>query len=857
MGYEKCLLTFNDATGLTLSDEERKTMILNMLKTREKIMRDRAKAPAGTMPLFNSDDAFKMAADKLGADKEEAAKNIKIGKLKDAILRNNELNKVVNAGGIRQAAEYLRSLLHGSNKLGRESIESAWTSKRGAIATALVNQLDKLGVYKAITKGTMDRDIERAMFKISNGEAPDKGIAGKVAKIYSTLLDHIRDQLNAAGADIGDSKNYITKTMHNVDQMLQAAGSGKTIQEAFDAWWAKTLPRLSDVTFKDIAPNKKTEFGRMVFNSIVTGVDKIGGSESGNGFIHPDFQNTLNVANKVSQSKTLIFKDADAWHDHMQDFGNFTTLHANVLNAIDQGYRSLALMDRLGRNPMANYNMLIDKISQTYRDLDPQGVIDFQKDIPQLKHAMGYLDGSLNRPANMGMAKLTNNLMTAEVVSDLGSVGFTHLASVWPTVTSELAQHGINRFEAMGNLMKSIVTGMGDSERRDIFSDLGAYDDHALKHMRDSLNNDSVPGKLSSFAGHFMDATGLPILYDRVKAGIKGMLAHNLARNLDKEFSTLDPHLQNMLGKYGITAADWASMKGAELRAYGGRSYLTPSSVEHISQDLSDKLLSYYSDAANHGVVTPGIQAKTALLRGTRPGTVEGSALRLFAQFKMWPVAAMTQVLEKEIYMSLSKSEAAWNIGKLIAIGVPAGYMRMAVSDMVNGRPLKDPRDPATLLAAAGQSGGLGIMGDYLFGETSRMGADPLSTIAGPVAADVGSLFKIYKDFMADNNTLMSGHGTQHKNGAYGDVWPQLARFAVHHIPMANLVYLKGALDYLLWYHLYEAASPGWWERSNRAMQKKQGRTMTGYIPGAGVPTGVPGIYLNAGGNTTGLLSGK
>jgi hypothetical protein len=67
-------------------------------------------------------------------------------------------------------------------------------------------------------------------------------------------------------------------------------------------------------------------------------------------------------------------------------------------------------------------------------------------------------------------------------------------------------------------------------------------------------------------------------------------------------------------------------------------------------------------------------------------------------------------------------------------------------------------------------------------------------------------------------------------------MWPDLAHLAVQHVPFANLIYLKGALDYLLWYHLFESASPGWWERTNRRLQKEQGRTMVGYRPGGGIP---------------------
>jgi hypothetical protein len=71
---------------------------------------------------------------------------------------------------------------------------------------------------------------------------------------------------------------------------------------------------------------------------------------------------------------------------------------------------------------------------------------------------------------------------------------------------------------------------------------------------------------------------------------------------------------------------------------------------------------------------------------------------------------------------------------------------------------------------------------------------------------------------------------------ALNHAWPDLVRFGIGHVPFGNLIYLKGALDYLLWYHIYEAISPGWWERTNRRLQKEQGRTMVGYTPGGSVP---------------------
>jgi hypothetical protein len=121
----------------------------------------------------------------------------------------------------------------------------------------------------------------------------------------------------------------------------------------------------------------------------------------------------------------------------------------------------------------------------------------------------------------------------------------------------------------------------------------------------------------------------------------------------------------------------------------------------------------------------------------------------------------------------------------------------------------------------------VGILGDFLFGEVmrNRFGAGLVGTLGGPAIADVDEFIHIYNGWL---------HG---KMG-----WPDLAHFAVRHIPFANLVYLKGVLDYMLWYHLYEAASPGWWERTNRRMLHESGRAMSGYSPGQGIPWSPWGI---------------
>lgn len=237
----------------------------------------------------------------------------------------------------------------------------------------------------------------------------------------------------------------------------------------------------------------------------------------------------------------------------------------------------------------------------------------------------------------------------------------------------------------------------------------------------------------------------------------------------------------------------------------------------------------WQGDAADHATVTTGAREQALLHGSAAPGSAQDELLSAVMQFKTWPIAALHQVIGREMYQSLSTGDKLWGLGAVIGLSMLGGYLRMTARDLEYGDEPRVPRnagEAAKIAAAAlAQGGGLGIFGDFLFGEANRYGASNLSSLGGPTGTDISELYSIY-------NRWLQSLGTTQKM----DIWPELARFGINHIPFGNLFYLKGAADYLLWYHVFEAMNPGWWERSNRTMQRQQGRTMLGYVPGRGVP---------------------
>ena len=112
------------------------------------------------------------------------------------------------------------------------------------------------------------------------------------------------------------------------------------------------------------------------------------------------------------------------------------------------------------------------------------------------------------------------------------------------------------------------------------------------------------------------------------------------------------------------------------------------------------------------------------------------------------------------------------------------------------------------MFAAMSQGGGLGIYGDFLFGEYSRYGRSFLSTLAGPTFGQIDDLAEIW---------------TRVRKGE--DVGANVLRMAINNTPFINLFYTRQAMDYLFLYELQEMVNPGYLRRmESRIMRENDQR---------------------------------
>ena len=113
-----------------------------------------------------------------------------------------------------------------------------------------------------------------------------------------------------------------------------------------------------------------------------------------------------------------------------------------------------------------------------------------------------------------------------------------------------------------------------------------------------------------------------------------------------------------------------------------------------------------------------------------------------------------------------------------------------------------------TILAAFKQSGGLGIYGDFLFGEANRFGGGLIETAFGPSASAIGRI--------GDLATR-----ARDGDGKAGDA----LNVALQNTPFANLFWARPGLDWLFLNSLRESASPGFLARQEARRFKDYGQT--------------------------------
>ena len=772
------------------------------------------------------------------------------------IVKRDQLNsyiaQVQAEGGT--ALDALNARLVGSGKNltgGRESAARTGTSLRALWAGSLAKELDELDVVPLLKK---DRTFgDQVMIEmIEPGKTGDK-LARQTADVFSRHLEEWRLRCNEAGADIGKLRNYAPQSHDSLK--LRRAGMKE--------WIDYISPRLDwEKTFPDTDPKKIPDILAEIYQEITTGIRAADSVREDSPFRFPG-----SMANNLAKERSLFFKDGQAAIEYQQRFSDGTIVDA-VLRRLDSSAKKVGLMQTFGPNPEFMIQSILKEQLQTVRD-NPALADQMQRawrpdKTGWLANRYKVLAGEAGTPENITAARIGSFARGITSMAKLGGAVLSSFADIGLKLAA--ARHsGESWLGQWRNAFTMRFQRFQGEDRVELGRSLGVYVNGLLGEIYNRFDaTDAVNGTMSRWMNTFFRLSGLEGWTEAHKAAYAYYTSNRLARNADTDFARLNPDYRRVLEKEGM-ADYWPLMKLLAEDVEGER-YIVPQNamnlpeselvrylpielqnppiaanpagladwqqartngLNRIRRDVQTKVMGYIADETSYAVLEPDAKVRASMYQGTKPGTVAGEILRFALQFKAFPITYLQRIMNESRWQRASKQTVGGYSGlfdrhritddvpgivQFFLITTVLGYISMMCKDLTKGRTPRDITHNPTgvTVAAILQGGGLGIIGDFLMGETDRFGNQAAANLAGPFLTNATKIFQA------------TGNMFQGEFGAAGEIG---VRAAWDNTPFINLWYTRAALDYLIQYHLREMMSPGTLRKAERKMKKEMNQT--------------------------------
>lgn len=807
MAAKDCIDAIKKAAGEDITDDQLDDVLTLLDRRAARRMKDD--------PLLSRERAYAEAGAELAEEKKLAALIEKRNRGIN-VLRKQQRTDFYDSAGTDQATSISALMVgrEGSFSGAGRSIDAVRHGLTAELVGPMVNDLRQAGLLEVARTGNPEYElaVAREMARLNGNDSIKQSGDRNVTTMAQILVKYGeagRQMQNEAGAYIRKMPGYVTRQSH--DQL-------KIAKAGFENWQARIEPLLDPRTFDDAAD--KTKFLRSVYNNLATGNHlKAGGASDWLG----GFKGPGNLAKRASSERVLIFKGPDEWMAYNTAFGR-SSLWEAVIDGLEYSARNTALMRAFGTNPEAAFRADVDQAILKAKDAG---------DLKTVEKLSGWrIRAEFDQVAGATQVRGTPSLAVwgagTRAVISMAKLGGVVLSSI-PDVAvraSVLRHNGVGLLDGYANALTTFMEGRKGSEKREIADLLNVGTQGILGGVFERFHaTDNVPGRMSKLTNVFFQATGLTFWTDAMSRGVGLMLSRNLANQSTKAFGQLDPRLQTTLRRYGIGEEAWGLLTKADTKAADGEHFLTPDAVRLLPdadiaayagkdspraiadarRELETSLSTYFADQVREAMTVAGARERALVTFGQPAGTPLGEAIRFVTQFKTYPVTFLTKQFGREI--SRDGVDKA-GLAHLMVATTVLGYAAMTAKELVKGRDIRRPEDAgdvAKLFAAAmQQGGGLGIYGDFLFGEYNRFGRGLAETLAGPAVGTAG-------EWAAVLSAAVRGD----------DARAKAVRATVNTTPFANLFYARTAMDYLFLYGVQESLNPGYLRRYERTVEKE------------------------------------
>ena len=691
------------------------------------------------------------------------------------------------------------------------SVDSITGALVNSYAGGMIADLKKAGLLTKFNnmKGDFERQVANVLgdlnLKTPVGVAEASADAKAMGKILFKYQRAALQRENQAGSYIMLKEGRVVRASHDQRRLVKVGPDE----------WKNYIRGKLDYEKMGIAPERIEGFLDSAYEAITTGIRKEGDRTE----ISRAFKGPGNLAKKESAAGVFTFKSANDWYDYDQKFGK-ASLRESFMQDIQSASRATALMEVLGTNPEAMVERVQKRLMEKYRG-DPKKLKRIKREAAAITFdgALAEVTGDVNIGSHTPLARYLHFYRSIQTMAKLGGAWISALSDI-AFIASNRIYQGRSLLDAWGDGFTAVFKGMNKGEMRDFADRLGVGIEGQLGDFMSRFNAaDDVPGQTAKMMSLFFKLNLLQPWTESNKRGVTLMIANDLGREASKSYAKLPDDLRRILGTYGIDQKGWeAARKGAK-KGPDGRMYLVPGEIPDIK--MRENMFALLVSEADNSVPSPGARERAIIRRGYRPGTFAGEGIRFLTQFKSFGVTALTKSVGRHMYGYGAKSMreqlqrgVGANMGIINSIvgTTVLGYYVMQLKEVAKGREMR-PATPETFIAAAMQGGGLGIYGDFLFGEANRYGGGTLQTIAGPgigTASEVIDLLQRTRGVVAGGDEDLRGDAIRLLKG---------------NTPFANLFYTQQAMNYLVWYQLQETVNPGYLRRMERRIERENNQT--------------------------------
>jgi hypothetical protein len=805
--------------------------------------------------------AVKYAMDKLQFGLEKH----KVALLHDRAIKQKIGNYLTKTWTGRENAG-IRSLLIGTSHTGEGSrantVGDSIRNNKRLWEGNLDSGLKKLGIDKLFYKGTLNDDIQRAMWLLEDKQDTShlNQDAVAAAKHVMSIYDGITDSMRKNGLIVNKIEHYLSnqQSLHNQTK-IRAAG--------YENWKEKTLALLDINKTAEAMNIKPSDINDEILENIYRGFadgEHIGapgasgskdtGPANLNGYTSPSPFSAIR-----QKPRKLIFKDADAVIEYRKAYGDLD-FQSSIINTIRSNSKKLGLLQTIGVNYERNLREITTQFINAAATPEARNKLRiFARG--NMENMLKSIDGRADRPFSEGWARFGSNVRALVSMARLGAATISAFSDL-PTMASYLDRNGMGG-TTYNLLTQGIKTFTKFSpERKQILGAHGVFADSVLQEAYRDGNADSSMGKtLSKWTHTFFSITGLDAWTNSVRLSAADSLMNHMSGFTDREFNKLPDSLQRTLKQFDINDEEWSLLRQTKQKQVDGNNYLVADEISNIRDKIKDniatkgisgkvldtatdryvdqlktKLINFYHDGLSHMVIEPDSATKYyQTWGGLSPGSAGGEIARFAMQFKSFSAGFVRKILFDQIYET---HDSFWgkngfvrdfspqgitqktNLAKFIAASTLIGYVSASLKAIAKGqqpRPFfnDDNTFPyinmKTFVSALVQGGGAGIYGDFMFGDFNRFGGGIIDTLAGPAAGTlseaVATAFN-YRDYYITGDRTKAPHA-------------ELARLLADNTPFLNAFYTRAAFNYLFFYGLQDYLNPGYLRRMERNLKNK------------------------------------